>query len=304
MVAVTVGMLAIMFATRLIVNSEQNKAVSLGGSDQMQNGMLALFSISEDAAQAGWGMNDDLIAGCNTVFSDTAGYALPAADRGGVAITPLAAVVIRNNASGSDELSLNSGSSPSGVGSVRVSEAYAAPTRSWPPAQRVLRPPATAPAALPQVALPTPSAAQAPHSAAPVRPWPAQAAAPAHPHRRASAPNRPHFPALARPPPERTNPARGQLLALVSAAHQGQSASSLPAASKPSSQPLETVQVRAAAQQQECLPHQRLLRGRLSLALASVQAALASAQCADRSPPAAVPSRAGSGRETQTSAHQ
>jgi type IV pilus assembly protein PilW len=124
MVAVTVGMLAIMFATRLIVGSEQNKAVSLGGSDQMQNGMLALFSITEDAAQAGWGMNDDLIAGCNTVFSDTGGYVLPAADRGGVAISPMAAVVIRNNANGSDELSLNAGSSPSGIGSVKVSDVY------------------------------------------------------------------------------------------------------------------------------------------------------------------------------------
>jgi type IV pilus assembly protein PilW len=125
MVAVTVGMLAIMFATRLIVSSEQNKSIGLGSSDQMQNGMLALFSITEDATQAGWGMNDDLIAGCNTVFSDTAGYALPAADRGGVSVTPLAAVVIRNNANGSDELSLNTGSSPSGVGSVKVSDTYA-----------------------------------------------------------------------------------------------------------------------------------------------------------------------------------
>ena len=125
MVAVTVGMLAIMFATRLIVSSEQNKAVSLGSSDQMQNGMLALFSITEDAAQAGWGMNDDLVAGCNTVFSDTSGYALAAAQRGGVPVSPLAAVVIVNNAAGSDQLSLNSGTSPSGVGSVKVSENYA-----------------------------------------------------------------------------------------------------------------------------------------------------------------------------------
>jgi type IV pilus assembly protein PilW len=125
MVAVTVGMLAIMFATRLIVSSEQNKSIGLGSSDEMQNGMLALFSITEDATQAGWGINDDLIAGCNTVFSDTAGYALPAADRGGVSVTPLAAVVIRNNANGSDELSLNTGSSPSGVGSVKVSDTYA-----------------------------------------------------------------------------------------------------------------------------------------------------------------------------------
>lgn len=125
MVAVTVGMLAIMFATRLIVNAEQNKAISLGSSDQMQNGMLALFSITEDAAQAGWGMNDNLVAGCNTVFSDTGGYALAGADRGGVAVTPLAAVVIVNNPAGSDQISLNAGSSPSGVGSVKVAADYA-----------------------------------------------------------------------------------------------------------------------------------------------------------------------------------
>lgn len=124
MVAVTVGMLAIMFATRLIIGAEKNKAVSLGSSDQMQNGMLALFSISEDAAQAGWGLNDNLVTGCNTVFSDTSGYALAGADRGGVAVTPLAAVVIVNNPSGSDQLSLNSGSSPSGVGSVKVAADY------------------------------------------------------------------------------------------------------------------------------------------------------------------------------------
>lgn len=125
MVAVTIGMLAIMFATRLIVNSEQNKSAALGGSDQMQNGMLALFSINEDAAQAGWGLNDNLVAGCNTKFSDTSGYALASADRGGVAVTPLAPVVIENNANGSDRISLYTGSSPSGVGSVKVTASYA-----------------------------------------------------------------------------------------------------------------------------------------------------------------------------------
>jgi type IV pilus assembly protein PilW len=125
MVAVTIGMLAIMFATRLIVGAEQNKSVALGGSDQMQNGMLALFSINEDAAQAGWGLNDNLVAGCNTIFSDTAGYALASADRGGVAVTPLAPVVIENNPNGSDRISLYTGSASSGVGSVKVTEAYA-----------------------------------------------------------------------------------------------------------------------------------------------------------------------------------
>ncbi|WGG48323.1 prepilin-type N-terminal cleavage/methylation domain-containing protein [Rugamonas sp. DEMB1] len=54
LVSVVVGLLALMFATRLIVSAEQNKATSLGGSDAMQNGMLALFSLNADAAQSGW----------------------------------------------------------------------------------------------------------------------------------------------------------------------------------------------------------------------------------------------------------
>ncbi|MES2263366.1 MAG: PilW family protein [Pseudomonadota bacterium] len=124
MVSVVVGLLAIMFATRLIVNAEQNKSVSLGGSDQMQNGMLALFSINNDAAQAGWGVNDDLVVGCDTVFSDTDDYELAQITRGGLSVSPLAAVVIANSA-GSDQVSLYSGSALSGVGSVRVRSAYA-----------------------------------------------------------------------------------------------------------------------------------------------------------------------------------
>ncbi len=62
MVSVVIGMLALMFATRLITGSEQSKQSALGGSDSMQNGMLAMFSISSDAGQAGWGLNDPLLA--------------------------------------------------------------------------------------------------------------------------------------------------------------------------------------------------------------------------------------------------
>ncbi|SFU63343.1 PilW family protein [Pseudoduganella namucuonensis] len=124
MVAVTVGLLAIMFATRLIVGAEKNKTSSLGGSDQMQNGMLALFSINGDAAQAGWGLNDELLVGCDTTLSDTDGYTLASATRGAATITPLAPVVITNSATGSDQLSLYSGSASSGVGSVKVRSTY------------------------------------------------------------------------------------------------------------------------------------------------------------------------------------
>ncbi len=125
MVAMTVGLLAMTFATRLLVSAEQNKASSLGGSDQMQNGMLALFSINEDAAQAGWGLNDELLVGCNTTFADTSGFELATDDSSGADRTPLAPVIIQNNAAGSDTISLYAGTSQTGVGSVKVRSLYA-----------------------------------------------------------------------------------------------------------------------------------------------------------------------------------
>ena len=81
MVAVVVGMLAMIFATRLLVTSEQQKSAAVGGSDSMQNGMLAMFQINTDAAQAGWGINDALVNGCNTLMQDTEGFQLTPATR-------------------------------------------------------------------------------------------------------------------------------------------------------------------------------------------------------------------------------
>jgi type IV pilus assembly protein PilW len=124
MVSVVVGLLALLFATKLVVLGEKSKQVSLGGSDSMQNGMLALFSINKDAAQAGWGLNDPLIAGCNTVFSDTVGYALATSVRAGLSVTPMAAVIINSGGSGPDTLSFYAGSSMSGTGSLRVVQNY------------------------------------------------------------------------------------------------------------------------------------------------------------------------------------
>lgn len=128
MVSIVIGMLALMFATRLIANAETSKQSSLGGSDSMQNGMLALFSITHDAAQAGWGLNDALITGCNTVFTDTGGFALAPAARGGVPVTPLAAALITSNAGGSDQISFYSGTSMSGTGNLRILSNYVAGT--------------------------------------------------------------------------------------------------------------------------------------------------------------------------------
>ena len=124
MVSVVIGLLALVFATRLVVSGEQNKDAAVGGSDSMQNGMLALFSLCGDAADAGWGLNDTMLAGCDTVFSDANGYQLAAAQRGGAPITPLAPVVIQSNGANSDVVSFYSGTSQAGVGSTKLVSNY------------------------------------------------------------------------------------------------------------------------------------------------------------------------------------
>lgn len=124
MVSVVIGMLALLFATRLVISGEANKDAAVGGSDAMQNGMLAMFSLSGDAGTAGWGLNDRTVAGCNTTFSDQRGYALLGAKQDGVDVTPLASVVIQSNGAAPDVISFNSGSSNAGVGSILMVADY------------------------------------------------------------------------------------------------------------------------------------------------------------------------------------
>lgn len=126
LISIVIGMLAVMFATRLFASSEQTRQASLGGSAAMQNGMQAMFSITKDAAQAGWGLNDPLVAGCDTIFSDTQGYQLTATTRGAAAatVTPLAAALIESNGADPDRLSLYAGSSITGTGEVGLFSTY------------------------------------------------------------------------------------------------------------------------------------------------------------------------------------
>jgi type IV pilus assembly protein PilW len=125
MVSVVIGMLAVMFATRLLANSEQQKASSVGSSDSMQNGMLAMYQMNNDAAQAGWGLNDELISGCDTAMQDTQGFQLTITKRNGADVTPLAPVVIADGGLNSDVISMYSGSSLSGSGNEVLVSDYA-----------------------------------------------------------------------------------------------------------------------------------------------------------------------------------
>jgi type IV pilus assembly protein PilW len=123
MVSVVIGMLAIMFATRLITGGEQTKQSALGGSDAMQNGMLAMFAMTNDANQAGYGLNDPIIVGCDTIFSDDSNYTMASATVGGATVHPLAAAVIQSGTN-SDVVSFYSGSSMTGTASVRLLADY------------------------------------------------------------------------------------------------------------------------------------------------------------------------------------
>ncbi|WP_230029775.1 PilW family protein [Massilia sp. Bi118] len=140
MISIVIGMLALVFALRLMSGSERTQRNGVGSSDAMQNGMLALFSMSGDAAQAGYGLNDPIIAGCDTVFSDAQHYALASVTAGGVAVTPLAPVIIEKEVGGAsatpttdgenpDRVNFYAGSSITGTGTLRLLSAYSAGTR-------------------------------------------------------------------------------------------------------------------------------------------------------------------------------
>jgi type IV pilus assembly protein PilW len=124
MVSVVIGLLALLFAVRMVAGSEKAMRTEVGGSDSMQNGMVALFSISGDAAQAGFGLNDPILTGCDTVFSDSAGYALAPAARGAATVHPLAPVIIEAHGQDPDRISFYAGASIGGTPSARLHADY------------------------------------------------------------------------------------------------------------------------------------------------------------------------------------
>ena len=126
MVSVVIGLLALLFALRMVGGAEQTRRSALGGSDEMQNGMVALFSLGNDARSAGYGLNDPIIAGCNTQFSDTKGYQLAPATRGTTDVTPLAPVVIEAHGANPDRVTFYAGTSIGGTPTLRLTSDAAA----------------------------------------------------------------------------------------------------------------------------------------------------------------------------------
>jgi type IV pilus assembly protein PilW len=129
MVSVVIAMLALAFALRTVATSEKSRETQLGGSDSMQNGMVALFSISTDAGEAGFGLNDSILSGCDTQFTDSGGYGMAPGAQGATPTRPLAPVVIESNGSAPDRITFYSGSSGGGTATLRLTASYAGGTR-------------------------------------------------------------------------------------------------------------------------------------------------------------------------------
>jgi len=115
MISVVIGLLAMVFVMRTTVSFESNRRSTVGGSDSMQNGVVALFSMENDAAQSGWGLNDGLLMACNALFYDSQNYA-NANVTGGIAM-PLLPITVVFNGANPDRISFASGTSDAGTGS-------------------------------------------------------------------------------------------------------------------------------------------------------------------------------------------
>ena len=113
LVSVLIGLLALTFVMRSSVNFEQSRRSGIGGSDSMQNGIIALFSMENDASQAGWGLNDPTVLGCPGLFYDSQGFA-NANTSGGVAFT-YAPINVTFNGADPDVITFLSGTSESGT---------------------------------------------------------------------------------------------------------------------------------------------------------------------------------------------
>ena len=91
MVAVAIGLIGTLIVFKSLDNSNSVSRNVTGGSDAQTTGTLALYSIDRDVRQAGYGINDPAILGCQLRLSNaTSGFTLPADVTGNTAVlTPL-----------------------------------------------------------------------------------------------------------------------------------------------------------------------------------------------------------------------
>jgi len=65
MVAMVIGLLAIIVMMQMFSVFEEQKRTTTGGDDALSSGAIALNSMQQDIEQAGWGLSSVRVLGCN-----------------------------------------------------------------------------------------------------------------------------------------------------------------------------------------------------------------------------------------------
>src|SRR5712691_10011392 len=78
MVGLVIGMIAIIVVMQVFALSEGSKRTTTGGDDAQTSGAIALTSLLRDARQAGYGITDFTMIGCNMTPPAPATWTIPA----------------------------------------------------------------------------------------------------------------------------------------------------------------------------------------------------------------------------------
>lgn len=84
MVGMVIGVLGLIIMMQVFTLSESQKRTTTGGGDALSSGAIALFGLQRDIRQAGYGVNDPNILGCNVLL------------RAGVTLNAIAPVTINH----------------------------------------------------------------------------------------------------------------------------------------------------------------------------------------------------------------
>ena len=112
MVAMVIGLLAIIVMMQMFSVFEEQKRTTTGGDDALSSGAIALNTMQQDIGQAGWGLNSVRVLGCNITGLATATIPLvpvtinPAgitAGVGGVDVNTDTVMIVSGNTNGSVE---------------------------------------------------------------------------------------------------------------------------------------------------------------------------------------------------------
>ena len=119
MVALMIGMFAILIVMKIFAVSETNKRTTTGGNDAQIAGSVALYGLERDIRQAGYGFSAYNILGCSLSFATSADSASVTLAAAPVTINPDTSLVPAGDAN-TDTLLIAYGTSSSFVSGIAL----------------------------------------------------------------------------------------------------------------------------------------------------------------------------------------